>query len=139
MLLVDPASVMSTMTTAVTLCIDIFHLAVGLHLPRLDGMVVVEDVGAMRGHQGVARGLDGTRVVGGAALQHRGRPIPLPRQAEAGQPPRQYGGGQRSLRPRLPAIGRHLDLGNRASTGPGNPRYLIEPGALQGQTWGGPR
>jgi hypothetical protein len=54
------------------------------------------------GVHGVLRGLDGPHVVGGAALQHRGGPIPFPHQAQAGQRPGQDRGGQRGLRPRQP-------------------------------------
>src|SRR5438105_13097563 len=90
-----PATAISISTTAIKLRVDIFHLTVCFHLPRLDGVVVVEDIGAMRGHQGVARRLDGTRVIGGAALQHGGGAVPLPRHAEARQYPGQYRSGQR--------------------------------------------
>src|SRR5438132_11374711 len=100
-----PATATSTITTAVKLRVDIFHLAVGFYLPRLDGIVVVEDVAAMRGHQGVARRLDRTRVVGGAALQHSGGAVPLPCAAEARQRPGQHRGRQGRLGPGLPTIG----------------------------------
>src|SRR5918996_5487768 len=79
-----------TITTAVTLRIDIFPLAGGLYLPRLDGIVVKDGVGAMRADQGVARRLDGTAVVGGAALQHGRGTVPLPGDAEARQCPWQH-------------------------------------------------
>src|SRR5262245_26182300 len=80
---VYPTTAISIITTAVKLRIDIFHLAVCFHLPRLDGVVMVGDIGAMRGHQGVARRLDRTRIIGGAALQHGRSAVPLPCQAEA--------------------------------------------------------
>src|SRR5215471_9949640 len=68
---VYPATVMLTSTMAVKLCVDIFHLAVCFHLPCLDGMIVVGDIRAVCGHQGIACWLDCTRVVGGAAFQYR--------------------------------------------------------------------
>jgi hypothetical protein len=72
----EAARARSTIMTAVKLCVDIFHLAGGLHLPRLDGIVVKDGVGAMRADQGVARRLDGTAVVGGAALQYGRKTVP---------------------------------------------------------------
>src|SRR4029450_1282536 len=102
---VYPTTAISIITTTVKLRVDIFHLAVCFHLPRLDGVVVVGDIDAMRGHQGVARRLERTRITGGAALQHGWSAVPLPCHAEARQCFGQHRGGQRRLSPGLPTIG----------------------------------
>src|SRR5919106_4913498 len=80
---VEAARARSTITTAVTLRVDIFHLTGSLYLPRLDGIVVKDGVRAMRADQGVARRLDGASVVSGTALEHSRGTVPLPGGAEA--------------------------------------------------------
>src|SRR5215471_13043285 len=101
---------MSTIMTAVKLRIDIFHLTVCFYLPCLDGIIVIGYIGAMCGHQGVARRLDRTSVVGSTTLQYYGSTAPLPRHAEARQRTGQHRSRQHRLRPGLPAISRHFDL-----------------------------
>src|SRR5262245_36305540 len=63
--------------------IDILHLAIAGHGPRLDHVVVVlRALAAQRDELRAAR-LDVAGLVGAAALQHRRAAVPLPRHAEA--------------------------------------------------------
>src|SRR5262245_5920924 len=54
-------------------------------LPAGDGVVVIDAAQAPLGREHRARRLHHTGLVGGAALQHGGTAVPLPRGAEAGE------------------------------------------------------
>src|SRR3954465_3784257 len=86
--------------------------------PRLDRVVVIERVDAAFAGELLERGLHVPGFVDDAARNHRGPAVPLPRKAEAGQGARQHRFLKRRLRPRLPAIDRHVDARDLAVPAP---------------------
>src|SRR5512144_1347766 len=56
--------------------LDIPHLSIRLHAPRLDGVVVIDRPGTTHGTQLRHARLDLARLVDGAALQQRGTAVP---------------------------------------------------------------
>src|ERR1700731_1705580 len=104
-----------------------------IDLPAGDGIVVVVAAQAPLGDELRARGLHHAGVVGGAALQHGGAPVPLPGRAEPRQRLRQDRLLQGRRRKALTAVGRDLDLPDAAVAGPGEARNLVEAWALEGQ------
>src|SRR5262245_4239392 len=59
--------------------VRILHLAAGAHPPRLDRVVVEDDVRAVLGDEPLARRLHRAGFVRGAALNGRGGAVPHPR------------------------------------------------------------
>src|SRR5580765_7441551 len=80
----QPASAAAA-SAATTLRVYILHLPVGRHAPRLDRVVVEDDVAAVHGDELVALGLRRPRAVRRAALQHGGCAVPFPRGAKPRQ------------------------------------------------------
>src|SRR5580765_4823092 len=80
----QPASA-AAVSTATTLRVYILHLPVGRHAPRLDRVVVEDDVAAVQGDELVALGLRRPSAVRRAALQHGGCAVPFPRGAKPRQ------------------------------------------------------
>src|SRR6185437_10398291 len=66
------------------------------------------------------------RLVDRTALDHGRLPVPLPRQAEAGQRARQHWLLQRRFLPVLAAVDRDIDTLDLAMPAPGDARYLVE-------------
>src|SRR5262249_16195142 len=111
--------------------IRIGRLPLVVDRPGLDGVEVVGAGQPALGDELRARGLHHAGVVGGAALQHRRRAVPLPRRAEARECLWQYRIAERCRRPALAAVGRDLNLPNAAVAGPSEPGNLVEARALE--------
>src|ERR1700704_6662368 len=73
-----------------TLRVGIGHLAVSSDTPRPDRVVMVDVIVTAHREQFSQRRLHVASLVDGAALDHRRVAVPMPRQAEAGQRPRQH-------------------------------------------------
>src|SRR5262245_2885429 len=122
----QPPRTTTQIATANASRVDIVDLAGGLHTPGLDRVIVVEDIRAVPGDELVARRLDAAGIVGRAALEHRGRPVPFPRDPEARQRVSQHRRRQGGLAPCLSAVRGDLDLTDLSVAGPRDSRHLVE-------------
>src|SRR5262250_343830 len=123
----QPAS--STMeTTASALGEDMLHLAVRRDAPGHDAVVVEDDVAAVVGEDLVASRLHRAGIVRRARLQDRRLSVPSPRVPKPRERTRKHRSDELGVRPRLSAVGRDLDLANRASARPRDAGDLGEPG-----------
>src|SRR5882672_6328527 len=125
------AIVMPSTAHTAELRVHIFHLPARRDTPRLDSVVVVEELRAFVAHELVARWLDRARLVDSAALEH-GRPaVPSPRHAKARQGLGQHRLAQRRLAPGLTTVSRHFHFRDFSGTRPGQAGDLVEPRSLQ--------
>src|ERR1700730_5990807 len=85
------------------------HLAVGVHLPGLNGVVMVEGVHAAHVDKLAMARLNIASLVDSAALQQSGRAVPAPRRTKTHDRLRENRLLQLGVMPAQPAIGRHLD------------------------------
>src|SRR5258705_13902744 len=109
-----------------SLRVGIGHLAVSSDTPRPDRVVTVDHiVAAHREQLGHCR-LTVTGLVDGAALDHRRLAVPMPRQAEAGQRPRQPRLLQLRLLPALAVIDGYVDTPDFSAPGPGDAADFVE-------------
>src|SRR5262245_41663452 len=74
----QPPNAMMQLATASVSRVDILDLAIRLHAPGLDRVVVIDRVRAVPRDELAARRLHDAGVVGRATLEHRGRAVPLP-------------------------------------------------------------
>src|SRR2546427_3865384 len=88
----------------IALHVDMLHLALVGNGPGRDGIGVIDRPVAAPGDHLLARRLDVTGLVGGAALQDRRVAVPTPWNAEACQRLRQHRRLQRRRRPTLAAV-----------------------------------
>src|SRR2546425_1652268 len=86
-----PVTTTTEPTRTSALRVNILDLAIRLHAPGLDRVVVVDDVGAVLGDQLIATGLDAAGVIRRATLEHVRGAVPLPGDPEAHQRVREHG------------------------------------------------
>src|SRR5437588_129796 len=122
-----------------SLHVGIGHLAVSSDPPRPDRVVMVDVIVAAYREQFSQRRLNVAGLVDGAALDHRGLAVPMPRQAEAGQRPRQHRLLQLRLLPALAVVDRHIDTPDLAVSAPGDAADLVETRRRQPLATRGPR
>src|SRR6266481_9428081 len=111
--------------------VHVRDLAILVHLPRDDCVVMKIAVPAALGDQRGSLGLHISAVVAGAALQDRRRTGPGPSGPEARERQRQYRFLQLSRRPVRTAVGRHFDRPDAAPAGPGQPPDLVDALAVE--------
>src|ERR1044071_7238494 len=108
------------------LSVDMFHPAARVDRPARRTVVVLAPESphprrlrglAAHGDDLRARRLRVAALVPGAALQHRGAAVPLPRDAEPRERLAQHRLLERGLRPGLAAVGRDHDAGNAPVAG----------------------
>src|SRR6185312_3254268 len=104
---------------AMRLGVDIADLPLFVDAPACDGVVVVDPTQAPLGRELRARRLHHAGIISGAALQHGGTAVPVPRCAEAHGRLWQDRTLQGRRRPALSAVGRHFDLPDAAVARPG--------------------
>src|SRR6267378_653775 len=114
------SSIATASAASSSLCVGIGHLAVSSDTPRPDRVVMVDVIVAAHREQFSQRGLNVAGFVDGAALDHRRLAVPMPRQAEAGQRPRQHRLLQLRLLPALAVIDGYVDTPDFAASGPGD-------------------
>src|SRR3981189_3693242 len=108
--------------------IGIGHLATGGDAPGPDRIVVVIIIFAANPEKFGQRRLDVTGFIDRAALNDGRLAVPMPRQPEAGQRPRQHRFLQLRLLPALAVIDRDIDAPDLATAAPGDTVDLMEPG-----------
>src|SRR6266481_4574798 len=122
---------MSAMTeSAATSSLRIGHLAVGRDTPRPDRVVVIIIIVAAHREQFGQGRLDVAGLVNGTALDDCRFAVPVPRQSETGQRPRQHRLLQLRFLPALAVVDGYIDTPDPAVAAPGDAADLVEAGPL---------
>src|SRR5258708_4742454 len=106
-------------TAMQALRIVIAHLAIGSNAPGPDRVVVIEIALAADREKFGQRRLDVTGFIDRAALNDGRLAVPMPREPEPGQRPRQHGLLQLRLLPALAIIDGDIDAFDLAAAAPG--------------------
>src|SRR6266436_1008478 len=123
---------MSAMTeSAATSSLRIGHLAVGRDTPRPDRVVVIVVIVAAHREQFGQGWLNVAGLVDGAALDDCRFAVPVPRQSETGQRPRQHRLLQLRFLPALAVVDGYIDTPDPAVAAPGDAADLVEAGRRQ--------
>src|ERR1700745_2486224 len=93
-------------------------------MPGPDHVVMVDVIVTAHREQFSQGRLNVTGLVDGAALDHRRLAVPMPREAEAGQRPRQHRLLQFRLLPALARSDGYMHAPARAGSGPGEAAYF---------------
>src|SRR5437588_3695670 len=109
-----------------SLRIGICYLAVFSDAPGPDRVVMVDVVVAAHREQFSQGRLHVAGFVDGTALDHHRLAIPMPRQAEAGQRPRQHRLLQLRLLPALAVVDGYVDTPDFAASAPGDAADFVE-------------
>src|SRR5437879_4601538 len=109
-----------------SLGVGIGQLAVFGDAPGPDRVVMVDVIVAAHREQFGQRRLHVAGLVDGAALDYRRLAIPMPRQAEAGQRPRQYRLLQLCLLPALAVIDGYVDTLYFSASAPGDAANFVK-------------
>src|SRR6185437_16936470 len=120
------------------LSIDVLHTVIGVQLPALDDVALIELRHGVGRLPLLAIGLDIARFVGGAALQHHRFAVPFPGQAEAGQAFGQDGSRHFRFDPSRALVHGNFHFGDLAMARPGKAGDLVIAGAVHGHAAGRP-